>query len=62
MHIISLRMMEIYLIFSENSTILDKFNYEIKQNELYAEDSETIDGLIHEMATRKISYVGKLDS
>lgn len=54
--------MKIYLIFSENSTILDKFNYEIKQNELYAEDSKTIDGLIHEMATRKISYVGKLDS
>lgn len=48
------------LIFSENSTILDKFNYEIKQNELYSEDSKTIDALIHEMATRKISRVGKL--
>lgn len=51
--------MQICLIFSENSTILDKFNYEIKQNELYAEDSKTIDALIREMATRKIRYVGK---
>lgn len=54
--------MQIYLISSENSTILDKFNYEIKQSELYSEDSGTIDGLIREMVTRKISYVGKLDS
>lgn len=51
--------MQIYLIFSENSTILDKFNYQIKQNELYSKDSETIDGLIHEMATRKITSVGE---
>ncbi|XP_055300427.1 extracellular serine/threonine protein CG31145-like isoform X2 [Sitodiplosis mosellana] len=42
---------------NENWTILDKFNYKIKQNELYAEDSKTIDALIREMATRKISYV-----
>lgn len=47
---------------SENSTILDKFNYEIKQNELYAEDSETIDGLIRDMMTRKIVQVGKIFS
>lgn len=51
--------MQIYLIFSENTTISDKFNYEIKQNELYAEDSETIDALIQEMATRSIAHVGK---
>lgn len=51
--------MQIYLIFSETATILDKFNYDIKQNELYPKDSETIDGLIHEMATRKISRVGE---
>lgn len=45
---------------SENTTILDKFNYEIKQSELYAEHSETIDVLIQEMATREIVYVGEL--
>lgn len=53
--------MQICLIFSKNSTILDKFNYEIKQNELYAEDSKTIDALVREMATRKIRSVGKLN-
>lgn len=51
--------MQIYLISSENTTILDKFNYEIKQTELYAEHSETIDALIQEMATRPIAHVGK---
>lgn len=44
---------------SENTTALDKFNYQIKQNELYAEHSETIDVLIQEMATRKIVSVGE---
>lgn len=44
---------------SEKTTILDKFNFEIKQNELYTEHSETIDALIQEMATRPIVHVGE---
>lgn len=51
--------MLIWFLSSEYTTILDKFNYEIKQGELYAEHSKTIDVLIQEMATRKIVHVGE---
>ncbi|XP_031624802.1 extracellular serine/threonine protein CG31145-like [Contarinia nasturtii] len=41
----------------ENLTVLDKFNLEIKQTELYAENSSLVGELLHEMKTRKIIRV-----
>lgn len=49
--------MKIY--FCSDVTIMDKFNLEIKQNELYSENSKTVDALIQDMVTRKIAFVGQ---
>lgn len=46
---------------SENSTNLDKFHLEIKQNELYPENSTLVDKLLHDMATQPILHVGKYE-
>lgn len=45
--------------FSENSTNLDKFHMDIKQNELYPENSPLVDSLLSAMATQPILHVGK---
>lgn len=42
-----------------NLTVLDRFNLEISQHELYSEDSKLVDELLHELAARKIVRVGE---
>lgn len=41
-----------------NLTILDRFNLEIKQNEMYSENSNIVGEILNEMATGKIVSVG----
>lgn len=41
-----------------NLTILDRFNLEIKQNEMYSENSKVMGEILNEMATGKIVSVG----
>ncbi|XP_031624511.1 extracellular serine/threonine protein CG31145-like [Contarinia nasturtii] len=41
---------------NENSTNLDKFHLEIRQNELYPENSTLVDKLLHDMATHQILH------
>lgn len=51
--------MSFIFVFSENSTNLDKFHMEIRQNELYPENSTLVDNLLYDMATQPILHVGK---
>lgn len=46
-------------VFSDNATNLDKFHMDIKQNELYPENSPFVDSLLNDMATQPILHVGK---
>lgn len=48
-----------FVLNRENLTTLDKFNLDITQYELYSNDSQSVDELLHEMATRKIVEVGE---
>lgn len=41
-----------------NLTILDRFNWEIRQNEMYSENSKVMGEILNEMATGKIVSVG----
>lgn len=41
-------------------TILDRFNLDISQNELYSEDSTLVDELLNDMAKRKIIRIGEI--
>ncbi|XP_055300424.1 extracellular serine/threonine protein CG31145-like isoform X2 [Sitodiplosis mosellana] len=41
---------------NENSTNLDKFHLEIRQNELYPENSTLVDKLLHDMATNQVQH------
>lgn len=61
-HILSFTLLQFsYFMFwfSENSTNLDKFHLEIRQNELYPENSTLVDKLLQDMATHQILHVGK---
>lgn len=49
----------VFFPFVSNLTILDKFNLEMKQNEIYSENSKTVAALIQEMAIGKIVKNGK---
>lgn len=46
--------------FRNNMTTLQKFHLQISRLELYPKDSEVVDQLLHEMATKPIVHVGKL--
>lgn len=49
-----------YDVSFSNLTILDRFNLEIKQNEMYSENSFMLGEILYEMATGKIVNVGML--
>lgn len=43
----------------KNSTTLEKFHLQISRLELYPDDSEYVDQLLHEVATKPILHVGE---
>lgn len=49
----------VFLFKRESLTALDTFNLAMTSEHLYSDDSQLVDELLHEMATRKIVRVGK---
>lgn len=49
----------VFLFKRESLTALDTFNLAMTSEHLYSNDSQLVDELLHEMATRKIVRVGK---
>lgn len=48
-----------FLGFRKNATVLERFQLQISQHELYAEDDTLVDELLYQMATEPILHVCK---